>query len=181
MKKHFICVAAICLLLASCAQKPGEERFSEEQSRAADLTVTITENNIPEESEISDSTSESSISLSDESENYENSEDEICSQLEPVIKKLVSSEQEWTTAPINQCSSVFSYDMPDENGNDMHISVVRDDYKFYMLINDSCYLLDSDSYEEINGLFSAENSDPAGRLIGSKLECDEPVTNEDYI
>lgn len=181
LKKHFICVAAICLLLASCAQKPGEEKFSEEQSSAADLTETITENNFPKESEISDSTTESSISLSDEFENDENSEDGICSQIEPVVKKLVAGEQMWTTASINQCSSVFSYDMPDDNGNDMHISVVRDDYKFYMLINDSCYLLDSDSYEEINGLFSAENSDPAGRLIGSKFECDEPVTNEDYI
>lgn len=181
LKKHIFFIAAICLLLASCAQKPAEEIYSEEQSSAADLTETISENNIPEESEDSDSIAESSISLSDESENDDNSEDEISRQLEPVVKKLVAGEQMWTTAPINQCSSVFSYDMPDDNGNDMHISVVRDDYKFYMLINDSCYLLDSDSYEEINGLFSAENSDPAGRLIGSKFECDEPVTNEDYI
>lgn len=97
LKKHFICVAAICLLLASCAQKHEEENFSEEQSSAADSTVTITENNIPKESEGSDSTAESSISLSDESENEEDSEDKICSQLEPVVKKLVSSEQEFYT------------------------------------------------------------------------------------
>lgn len=97
LKKHLICVAAICLLLASCAQKPGEEKFSEEQSRAADLTVTITENNFPKESEISDSTTESSISLSDEFENDENSEDGICRQQELVVKKIVSSEQEFYT------------------------------------------------------------------------------------
>lgn len=181
MKKHKFYIAAICLLLASCAQKPAEDINFEEQSSAADLTDTITENNIPEESEGSDSTAESSISPSDESENVENSEDEIRRQLEPVVKKLVSAETMWTTAPINQCTSVYSYDMPDENGNDMHISVVRDDYKYYMLINDSCYLLDRASYEAINGLLSAESSEPAERLIGSRFECDEPVTNEDYI
>ncbi|MGN1101901.1 MAG: hypothetical protein ACI4RG_06880, partial [Huintestinicola sp.] len=181
MKKHIFFIAAICLLLASCAQEPAENKNSEEQSRTADLTETITENNIPEESEISASIAESSISTSDKSENEENSEDEIRRQLEPVVKKLVSGEPMWTTTPINQCNSVFSYDMPDDNGETVHISVVRDDYKYYMLINDSCYLLDRDSYEEINGLLSAESSEPAGRLIGSRFECDEPVTNEDYI
>lgn len=181
MKKHFIFIAAICLLLASCAQKPAEEIYSEEQSSAADLTEINAENDIPEESKSSDIFAESSISLFDISDNLTNSEDEIRRQLEPVVKKLVSGEQMWITTPINHCTPVYSYDMPDDNGNEMHISVVRDDYKYYMLINDSCYLLDRASYEAINGLLSAESSEPAGRLIGSKFECDEPVTNEDYI
>ena len=86
-------MSAACLL---CTEARAGN-FSEEQSSAADLTETITKNNFPKESEISDSTTESSISISDEFENDENSEDGICSQLEPVVKKLVSSEQEFYT------------------------------------------------------------------------------------
>ena len=73
MKKHIFFIAAICLLLASCAQEPADKIHSGEQSGAADLIETITENNIRKESEASDSTAESSISFSDESEN-----DELC-------------------------------------------------------------------------------------------------------
>lgn len=80
-------MSAACLL---CTETRGGKIFG-----GAKQCCGFNRNYYQKESEISDSTTESSISLSDEFENDENSEDEISRQQELVVKKIVSSEQEF--------------------------------------------------------------------------------------
>lgn len=176
MKKHIIFITAVCLLLTACTQKAEETLTSESVSTAAISADTAVVSDISETGKADETTNnDSNVDVAENSV-----EDEEWKMLEPIVNKLTSGETTQVNPITYDCRNIYRYGMNADDEEAMQISVVSDDYNYYMYIDGYCYALDSDEYDIINNLV-AGSADPAQRLIGSKFECDEPITEEDYI